>query len=313
LATDVDANGVDRARQGSYHEWSLRGVDPARRERYFAASDHQRVELHRTIRRMVRFTTLSIQEHLGLMKPRSIDAILFRNVAIYLAADALEKLYRRLAGVLRPDGLLFIGPCDPVPPSDTFVATGDTATFSKTPVVSPFPRGDLEDRLPVAPDPLVFDAQPSVSEPATPSAGQRDLDQKPSQRDLVEADMAGAVRLADAGNIDAALHIADRLLGEDEENARAHMLRGQLRLAQRDFPGAVADFRSALFLRSDDPMARYWLAIALWRDGAARRCLLQLNALAVQLAELGDDVILEDGETTVAELARALTHTRECL
>lgn len=50
------------------------------------------------------------------LAPASADAILCRNVLIYLTPAARERVLRELAGALRPGGALLLGPTDQVPP-----------------------------------------------------------------------------------------------------------------------------------------------------------------------------------------------------
>ena len=65
------------------------------------------------LRRAVRFARANL---LGVEDAAGFDAILCRNVCIYLTEAARAQVVRRLAGLLRPGGALLLGATDTVPP-----------------------------------------------------------------------------------------------------------------------------------------------------------------------------------------------------
>ena len=126
-ATDLNERAVVAAKAGRYGEWSLRATSPGRRARWFV-KEGQTYALGTTICACVRYFPLSIQEHLALMAPNSLDLVLFRNVGVYLTADALEALFRGFARVLVSGGMLSQAATDPAPPSGLFVRTNHEST-----------------------------------------------------------------------------------------------------------------------------------------------------------------------------------------
>jgi len=105
LATDIDANVLEKAMAGVYHERSLKEVPPAYRGAYFTASEDGWKVSDRLIR-AVRF-----RRHNLLHDPfdSDFDLIICRNVMIYFTEEAKNELYHKFAKALRPGGLLFVG------------------------------------------------------------------------------------------------------------------------------------------------------------------------------------------------------------
>ena len=107
LASDLCQPCLDQARKGVYDQTQVeRGLDPARRERYFRpraggwALEQQVLEL-------VEFRPLNLLgswQGLG-----SFDLVLLRNVLIYFSPTQKQALLARLPQVVRPGGRLFLG------------------------------------------------------------------------------------------------------------------------------------------------------------------------------------------------------------
>ena len=111
LATDIDPQVVQFARQGRYPERLMNGVSPALRSSFFHRDDEDPTEAHYTtlpaIRNMIRFKELNLLGSWPMS--RTFDAIFCRNVVIYFDAQTQAKLWPRLHKILTPDGTLFLG------------------------------------------------------------------------------------------------------------------------------------------------------------------------------------------------------------
>ncbi len=105
VATDVDAEVLERARDGEYGEDRVAGVDPALRARYFHERDG-RFLLHDEIRRMVTFCRGDLF-HVEEYPP--CDLILCRNVLIYFERTQQERIIKGFARALPVDGVLVLG------------------------------------------------------------------------------------------------------------------------------------------------------------------------------------------------------------
>jgi chemotaxis methyl-accepting protein methylase len=129
--TDVSAAAIAQAKTGRFGAWSWRR-EPRRHEHVCFHDDGQ-LAVAEWLRDWVEFDMGLVRERADTLPSDHVDAVLFRNVAIYLTEDALAATYRALRRVLRPGGLLLVAPTDP-PPRD-FIAvehgTSPTLAFRK--------------------------------------------------------------------------------------------------------------------------------------------------------------------------------------
>lgn len=116
LATDVDETILVAARASRYAAHQMVGVSDARRARFFRR-DGDAWEVRPEIRALVTF-----RRHDLLRDPfeAGFDLVACRNVVIYFTEAAKDVLYRKLAGALRPGGILFVGATEAVPSPSQF-------------------------------------------------------------------------------------------------------------------------------------------------------------------------------------------------
>lgn len=313
FASDIDATSLAKARRAVYGQWSFRGIDASLRKLYFEQIDDNAFQLIPVIREAVTFEHCSLEAALARRGPGSLDAIFFRNVAIYLTEDALSALYRGFARVLKPQGLFIIGPSDPPPSSGLFPSKGTqavaahaaTAQLAATPVPCP-PSASAGQATSQA----SRQAQPHGG--ATALAGRKPVaTSAPSGRDLASA-MAPAnpetLRTARAqiqrGQLDEALATIDTALAERPQAALLG-LRGCIALARSETEKGVIDLRAALYLDPSDHWLRFQYALglhALHRHRVARAQLAELLRVTENASELA---VLSDGETTLGGLRHA--------
>jgi len=105
LATDIDEKALDKAKEGVYHERSLREVPEIYIARYFRRVGDE-YAVSDKLKRHVRFV-----RHDLLVDPfdSRFDLIICRNVLIYFTEPAKERLYAKFAAALKPGGILFVG------------------------------------------------------------------------------------------------------------------------------------------------------------------------------------------------------------
>lgn len=106
-ATDISARALLRAREGRYTQFEMqRGLPIRRMMRWF----EQRDDMWEA-RSELRFRLLYGQHNLiaDPMPGGKFDIVLCRNVLLYLSPAARCEVLGRIAGVLRPGGLLVLG------------------------------------------------------------------------------------------------------------------------------------------------------------------------------------------------------------
>lgn len=106
LATDIDPNAIEKAKQGTYDVKQLQNVTPERLKNYFIKRGDNLYEVVPNIKERVEF-----KKHDLLNDPfdKDFDLILCRNVVIYFEKDVKDKLYQKFRDALRIGGVLMVG------------------------------------------------------------------------------------------------------------------------------------------------------------------------------------------------------------
>lgn len=111
LATDVDPDALDRAREGLYADAAVAPIDRDLRRSWFGRGrDPGGERLWRVgddLRELVVFKDLDLTGTWPMRGP--FQTIFCRNVAMEFADDVQVQVWRRLASVLPGGGLLYVG------------------------------------------------------------------------------------------------------------------------------------------------------------------------------------------------------------
>ena len=111
LASDIDTNVLDTARNGVYEEERIERLDAGLKRRHFLRGRglHEgRVRVKPELQQMLSF------QRLNLLDPRwnvqgPFDAIFCRNVMIYFDKPTQLQILQKFGPLLKPGGLLFVG------------------------------------------------------------------------------------------------------------------------------------------------------------------------------------------------------------
>lgn len=107
LASDVDLNAIDKAKQGIYHVKSFANIKLPLINKYFIKTDHNdRYIIRDTIKEAVEFKKINLLDDTF---PKLNNLILCRNVMIYFTEEAKIKLYKKFNSVLVDEGIFFVG------------------------------------------------------------------------------------------------------------------------------------------------------------------------------------------------------------
>lgn len=106
-ASDISTGALFLAKAGRYDQLAIsRGLSDERRHRYFALNGRAWV-LCDEIRDMVRFFRLNLLDTFSELG--TFDVVFCRNVLMYFGERFRRDVLKRLRGVLRPGGTLFLG------------------------------------------------------------------------------------------------------------------------------------------------------------------------------------------------------------
>jgi len=111
LATDIDTSVLARGREGVYPVDQLQKIPDHLRRRYFLRGEGRNEGLGRAkdeLRQLVKFRQLNLLDEKWPMRGK-FDFVFCRNVMIYFDKRTQHAILERIARVLHPDGLLFVG------------------------------------------------------------------------------------------------------------------------------------------------------------------------------------------------------------
>lgn len=117
IATDMDKEVLDKARQGCYHEKSLKSLPEKYQKRFFEKTDSGYYQVSDSLKRCITF-----REH-NLLKdtyPGNLDLVVCRNVLIYFTEEAKDRIYKGISQSLKKDGVLFVGSTEQIIGSDVY-------------------------------------------------------------------------------------------------------------------------------------------------------------------------------------------------
>ncbi len=110
LATDLDSNVLQRAREGIYRMDQLDKVSDAKRRKWFLWGDDRNlglVKVRPELKSRIHFRQLNLMGPWPMHGP--FQVIFCRNVVIYFDKVIQKQLFQRFADILAPEGYLFIG------------------------------------------------------------------------------------------------------------------------------------------------------------------------------------------------------------
>jgi two-component system CheB/CheR fusion protein len=109
-STDIDEDAIAAARSGVYPPNIAIDVSPERLRRFFV-KEETGYRVKKEIREMIIFATQNVIKDPPFTR---LDLVSCRNLLIYLEADLQSRLISAFHYVLKPDGILFLGPAESV-------------------------------------------------------------------------------------------------------------------------------------------------------------------------------------------------------
>jgi chemotaxis protein methyltransferase CheR len=111
LASDIDTDVLERAAAGIYTLEQAAGVPAALLPRHFLRGRGQQEGLVRVrpeVHALVTFRRINLLEEPWPIR-RPLDVVFCRNVLIYFDRPTQQRILARIASLLKPEGLLFLG------------------------------------------------------------------------------------------------------------------------------------------------------------------------------------------------------------
>lgn len=105
LATDIDEEAINKAKQGLYNEKSLANLPVSFKDKYFKKVESS-YKINDEIKQRVEFKKMDLLKD---KFPTNLDLITCRNVMIYFTDDGKNLLYKKFHDSLNNNGILFVG------------------------------------------------------------------------------------------------------------------------------------------------------------------------------------------------------------
>lgn len=249
-AFDVSATAIARARSGWYPRSAVRGEASERMSRWLEPGSGG-LQLAAAIRDPIRYQVADVLRGALGGVPR-YDAVLCRNLLIYLTPAARTRLLGHVRHALRPGGVLYLGHAEvsaaarhgfrPLPPPEAFVCAPQPAPAgvgapAPSPTSAPAPLVRPVAQLRVVPPPSV--ASPPARAPSRAPAPALPAPANPFEE---------ARRLADGGRLAEALAVVERWAEAGGVDADVFHLRAVLFSAMGAKDAARDELRKALYL-----------------------------------------------------------------
>ena len=317
LATDLDAEALDRGRRGFYGERAVAGVPEELRRRWFTRRGSL-YELAPALRERIVFHELNLVRSPWSLPDACYDVILARNVLIYFRRALQRRVLEAVAGRMAVDGFLFLGASETL-----WQAQGELEVIDLGGVFCyRHSAGETGDRpvlpraaraLPRAAPAQMGRAVPA-SAPAVPFSAPRAAPNAAPAAPLPPVGLlAQAVSAFAEQRFAAAEEAIGRAVAETPQDAVAHAVRGLLLQVLGRPAEAVAAYRAALYLDPTLFQARVQLAEALTAQGQPDRAEQQWREVVHELGGGAARPIHGAEGLPWIDRARALARARQAL
>jgi len=111
LATDINEQAVEHARNGVYGIESILSLTPGVRQKYFLR-DGDALSVCPPVRNLLSFQQLNLLDNCRMSSMSNIDVIFCRNVLAYFDMTAKAQVLEHFHNSLLPGGMLFLGPTE---------------------------------------------------------------------------------------------------------------------------------------------------------------------------------------------------------
>jgi len=293
---DISARLLEKAKSAEFTEYSFRKNDDSFRTRYFEQTGNV-YRLSPKIRELVTFRQGNILEIFKDDK-EVYDVIFCRNLLIYFISPAKKRTIAKLHRLLKPEGLLFVGHAEHLPPTlPLFEPVEEPRSFAykkiqKCHSSNKNVTGESDDAnelvIPADRTPIKIHRQPQA-ESFSRGVNQRDMSLHPfttgstpsftpSSTDDDDADnglsLDKAGLLANQGRLSEAECLCREFLKKNGPHAEAYYILGIVKQARNDYDKAEDCYGKAIYLNDRHYNALVNLSLLLEHRGNYKKSLL---------------------------------------
>jgi chemotaxis protein methyltransferase CheR len=111
---DINENFVERAKEGKYSSYSIRGVPPLILTKYFDRIDQETWKIKDIVKKYVSFERVNLMDKLKMRLLGKFDVIFCKNVIIYFDENSRNKVAEHFWYILKKSGYLVLGPAEKI-------------------------------------------------------------------------------------------------------------------------------------------------------------------------------------------------------
>lgn len=111
---DINENFVERAKEGKYSSYSIRGVPPIILTKYFDRIDQETWKIKDIVKKYVSFERVNLMDKLKMRLLGKFDVIFCKNVIIYFDENSRNKVAEHFWYILKKSGYLVLGPAEKI-------------------------------------------------------------------------------------------------------------------------------------------------------------------------------------------------------
>ena len=109
IASDIDTEILEKARQGRYDKRSISHLPNALLRKYFTTLPNDQYQINNDLRNSVEFTSVNITDLTQMRGYRDFDVVFCRNLLIYFDDTSRRIAAEALFNALRPGGFICLG------------------------------------------------------------------------------------------------------------------------------------------------------------------------------------------------------------
>lgn len=268
-AVDISKQCLLKAQRATYDNYSFRGNHLSFQKRYFQLTKSG-YRLHENISTIVNFIQANLAATDFLISTQIYDVIFCRNLLIYFDSITKERTIRVLEGLMVEGGLLFVAHAEAALLMKTqFVSIGKYSAvvyqklrnhknFSEKAAVIPSSQNSIINSSLLLQKNYIFPSKDQVD--FTP--------QKPIVVNNLNADLLELAKTAaNQGHLDEAVQLCNDYLNQNQMNAEAYVLLGEVQQAMSQNEQAAQSFRKAIYLQPNHEKALTHLALLKEQQG----------------------------------------------
>ncbi|MBD2596514.1 chemotaxis protein [Nostoc spongiaeforme FACHB-130] len=260
-AVDISKQCLLKAQTAIYDKHSFRGHNFTAQETYFQLIN-SKYYLQPSIKKLVKFINSNLADANFSVNKQNYDIVFCRNLLIYFDSKTREQTIHLIGNLLAKEGLLF-------------VASAEAALLMKTQLVAVRQSSAIAYQKLSNSQNFIIDTSTNFPQLTTQKSSELTINKKGeislSQKIAVNNSNSNLLDLAktaaNQGHLEDAIQLCNDYLNQNQINAEAYVLLGEVQQAMGQNEQAGESFRKAIYLQPNHEAALTHLALLKEQQG----------------------------------------------